>query len=314
MKPYPFALRFVMLVFAGWVSRRQQEAIEYLLEENRVLAEQLGGRRLRLTDRQRRRLAVRGKALGRKQLAEYAVMVTPDTVLRWHRRLVARTEGESAERRPGRPRTRDRVAPLVVRMAEENVSWGYTRLQGALRSLDHEVGRNTIKRILLEHGIEPAPERRKRTPWSTFLKAHLEALSAAGFSVGSAVAASIVLRFVTEVRAAEALLARSFVALWNRDPRGAPLFHVFGRGSGGTSLHLLPRGPDLPRLSHGVGHGPKLDDGGRTEAEFDDRHRDRVYRARDDLVPPNGEATQEVGVVHRRVPLVGASRDHLQAA
>ena len=239
MKPYPFALRFVMLV--------------------------------------------RGNALGRKQLAEYAVMVTPDTVLRWHRRLVARTEGESAERRPGRPRTRDRVAPLVVRMAEENVSRGYTRLQGALRSLGHEVGRNTIKRILLEHGVEPAPERRKRTPWATFLLAHLGAISAAGSSGGSAVAASIVLRFVTEVRVAEALLARSSVALWNRDPRGAPLFHVFGRGSGGTRVHLLPRGPDLPRLSHGGGQGPKLDDGGRTEAGSDDRHRDRVYRARDDL-------------------------------
>ena len=75
---------------AGWVNRGQQQVIEYLLEENRVLREQLGGRRLRLTDVQRRRLAVRARVLGRKALLGVACIVTPDTLLRWYRNLVAR--------------------------------------------------------------------------------------------------------------------------------------------------------------------------------------------------------------------------------
>lgn len=74
---------------AGWISRYQDAAIEYLREENRVLKQQLGGRRLRLTDAQRRRLAAKGKALGYRMLSEVATIVTPDTILRWHRRLIA---------------------------------------------------------------------------------------------------------------------------------------------------------------------------------------------------------------------------------
>ena len=77
------ALQFLLLTFSGWVNRRQQDVIAYLQEENRILREQLGGRRLRLTDAQRRRLAAKGKALGRKALREVAGIVTPDTILRW---------------------------------------------------------------------------------------------------------------------------------------------------------------------------------------------------------------------------------------
>jgi hypothetical protein len=86
----PFALQFLVVIAAGLVSRRQQLALEYLLEENRVLREQLRSRRLRLTDAQRRRLAMRGKALGRKALDELPRLVTPATILRWSRTLVAR--------------------------------------------------------------------------------------------------------------------------------------------------------------------------------------------------------------------------------
>ena len=85
MSQLPFALQLLVLIVSGWVNRRQQLAIEYLLEENRVLREQLGNRRLRLTDAQRRRLAVRGKALGRRALDELAGLVTPATILRWYR-------------------------------------------------------------------------------------------------------------------------------------------------------------------------------------------------------------------------------------
>src|SRR3954452_8809594 len=92
--------QFVVIVLAGWMNQRQQNVIEYLREENRVLREQLGERRLRLTDDQRRRLAVRAKGLGRKLLAELATIVTPETLLRWHQRLIAQKYDRSGHRRP----------------------------------------------------------------------------------------------------------------------------------------------------------------------------------------------------------------------
>ena len=82
--------QLLLVALAGWVNRHQLEVVEYLREENRVLKEQLVGRRLRLTDAQRRRLASRGHALGRSALAQVATLVTPDTILRWHRQLIAR--------------------------------------------------------------------------------------------------------------------------------------------------------------------------------------------------------------------------------
>ena len=84
------ALQFLLLTLTGWLNRQQQEVIDCLREENRVLRDQFGGRRLRLNDSQRRRLAAKGKALGRKLLGEIAGIVTPDTILRWYRRSVAR--------------------------------------------------------------------------------------------------------------------------------------------------------------------------------------------------------------------------------
>ena len=80
-------------------------AIDYLREENRILREQLGGRRLRFTDAQRRRLAAKAKGLGRKLLAEFATIVTPETLLAWHRQLIAHKYDGSGKRGPGRPRT-----------------------------------------------------------------------------------------------------------------------------------------------------------------------------------------------------------------
>ncbi|MCH7667472.1 MAG: hypothetical protein IH936_16285, partial [Acidobacteria bacterium] len=93
------ALQILATLIAGWLNEQQQRAIEYLREENCVLREQLGGSRVLLNDDQRRRLAVRGKALGRKLLGEVCTIVTPDTILRWHRRLIARKYDGSAKRR-----------------------------------------------------------------------------------------------------------------------------------------------------------------------------------------------------------------------
>ena len=167
------------MIFAGWVNRRQLNVIEYLQEENRILKERLGGRRLRFTDAERRRLARKAQALGRKVLNELETLVTPDTLLRWYRELVASKWNYSHRRSPGRPRLMRTIVERILQMALENPSWGYTRIRGALANLGHQVGRGTIANILSDNGIKPAPERGAHTRWSTFLKAHWECLTAA---------------------------------------------------------------------------------------------------------------------------------------
>jgi len=174
--------QFFILAVAGWINHHQQEIIDYLVEENRVLKGQLCGRRLRLTDSERRRLAVKGKALGRSVLETVATIVTPDTLLSWYRRLIARKWDWSARRKkPGRPRIQTEISDWILRIARENPRWGYTRIQGALAEISHKVSRGTIANLLRENGIEPAYERSKRTPWRTFLQAHWETLAAADF-------------------------------------------------------------------------------------------------------------------------------------
>jgi transposase InsO family protein len=171
-------VQLLMLVVAGWVNRQQQDVVDYLQEENRILRSQLKGKRLRLTDRDRRRLAVKAKASGSKALQRVASIATPDTILRWYRQLVAAKYDGSKKRGSGRPRTAADIAKLVVTMATSNPTWGYTRLRGALALLGINLGRSTIKRILAAHGIEPAPERGKRTSWRTFIRSHLGEIAA----------------------------------------------------------------------------------------------------------------------------------------
>ena len=112
---------------------------------------------------------------------EIATIVTPATLLAWHRKLIAQKYDGSARRRPGRPFTKKNLAVLVVRMAEENHDWGYRRIQGALANLGRECARSTIADILRRHGIEPAPERNRRTTWKQFLKQYWELMVAADF-------------------------------------------------------------------------------------------------------------------------------------
>jgi putative transposase len=104
--------RFVVITLAGWMNQKQQHAIEYLREENRVLREQPGTRRLRFTDDQRRRLAAKAKLVGRRLLDDIADIVTPDTLLAWHRKLVAEKYDGSAKRAPGRPRIISEIEKL----------------------------------------------------------------------------------------------------------------------------------------------------------------------------------------------------------
>ena len=114
-------------------------------------------------------------------LHELTTIVTPETLLAWHRKLIARKYDGSMRRGAGRPRTQDDVQQLVVRMATENRDWGYRRIQGALANLGHEVARSTIANLLREHGLEPAPERNRKTTWKEFLSRHRDVIVAADF-------------------------------------------------------------------------------------------------------------------------------------
>jgi len=154
---------------------------EYLVAENRILRAQIKGRP-RLNDGERRTLAEIGKKLGRRALAEVTSIVKPETILAWHRRLVARKfDGSKNREYPGRPSVDKDIEELVVRFARENRSWGYDRIVGALANLGHKVSDQTVGNILKRHGIPPAPERERTTTWKEFIRSHMDVLAATDF-------------------------------------------------------------------------------------------------------------------------------------
>jgi hypothetical protein len=181
MGSVPPLLSFLLIVAAGWIHRHQLIVIEFLQAANRLLKDRLRGKRIRFTDVERALLARKAKAVGRKALLELETIVSPDTLLRWHRRLIAEKWNFVNRRGPGRPGVMQKISALIVRMAQDNPGWGYTRIQGALGNLGHRVGRGTVANVLKRSGIEPSPLRGKRTTWSTFLKAHWQVFAASDF-------------------------------------------------------------------------------------------------------------------------------------
>jgi len=136
---------------------------EYLVTENRILRQQIKGR-VHLTDAERRSLAEIGKQLGKKALEEVAHLVKPDTILGWHRTLVAQKfDGSHQRKAPGRPMIDQELEALIVRMAKENRPWGYDRIVGALANLGLTVSAQTVGNVLKRHGLPPAPERKTTT-------------------------------------------------------------------------------------------------------------------------------------------------------
>ena len=125
-------------------------------------ASRWAGRRVRLSDGQRR-LAGRAKLLGRRIIGEVATIVTPETLLAWHRKLIEQKYDGTGRRQPGRPHTPEKREALVVRMAQKNRDWGYERIQGALSNLGYTIGRKTVAEILRRHGVEPGPKRSRKT-------------------------------------------------------------------------------------------------------------------------------------------------------
>jgi len=166
---------------AGWLNRHQQVVIEYLIEERQILIEQLGGKPKAFTNTQRIRLARKAKDLGRRTLIGISPIVTPDTLLRWYRKLVAEKWTFKSERNNGRPKIDLDVEQLVLRMLQENPQWGSDRVVGALKNLGIRLTDTSIDNIRKRNGLEPAPLRILKANWDTFLKAHWQGLLAADF-------------------------------------------------------------------------------------------------------------------------------------
>jgi transposase len=171
----------LLVYITGSVEEDLLLRIEYLVAENRILRDQVKGR-IQLRDTERRTLAEIGKKLSKQALEEVATIVKPDTILAWHRKLVAQKfDGSRYRKAPGRPQVDLELEELVLRMARENRSWGYDRIQGALKHLGYTISDQTVGTILKRHGLPPAPEREKTTTWKEFIRSHLDVLVATDF-------------------------------------------------------------------------------------------------------------------------------------
>jgi putative transposase len=163
------------------MSQHQQAVIEYLQEENRILLEQLGGKPKRFTDAHRIRLARKAKRVGRRRLGKLATLVTPDTLLRWFRVLVAKKWTCPRTNPVSRPSVDAELEKLIITLLQESPTWGSKRIVGALANLGFKVSDSTVDNIRQRNGLDPAPLRGKSTSWHQFLQAHWETLLAADF-------------------------------------------------------------------------------------------------------------------------------------
>jgi putative transposase len=171
----------LLVYLTGSVDQELLVRNEYLATENRILRQQIMGR-VRLSDNERKTLAELGKKLGRKALEEVATIVPPETLLAWHRKLMAkRFDGSQQRKTLGRPTIDAELEALVVRLAREDRSWGYDRIVGALRHLGYTISDQTVGNILKRHGMSPAPERQKTRTWHEFIRTHLDVLVATDF-------------------------------------------------------------------------------------------------------------------------------------
>jgi len=171
----------ILAYVTGTVDQELLARNEYLATENRILKDQLKGR-LMLSDAERATLGEIGHRLGRKVLAGGATVARPDTILAWYRKLVApKFDGSPARQGPGRPRLKREVEQLIIRMASENRDWGYDRIAGAMANLGYVISDQTVGNVLRRNGLPPAPERKRTTPWSVFIRTHLALLAGTDF-------------------------------------------------------------------------------------------------------------------------------------
>lgn len=216
--------------------------------------------------------------LGRTRLQEIGTLFTPDTILRWHRQLVAQKWDytERQEKRQGRPRIRQAIVDLAVKFACENPSWGCDRIQGALANVGYPISDTTVENILKAHGIEPAPKRKTTGTWETFLKAHWDVLASVDFTTVEVWAkgglTTFYLLFVMELKTRrvhfagctpnpteewmqqaareltnfeDGFLSGKRYLIMDRDPKFTQAFRGVLRGEGIKSFRLPPRSPNL---------------------------------------------------------------------
>jgi len=173
--------KHLLAYITGTVDQELLLRNEYLVTENRMLRNQITGR-VRLTDAERKTLAEIGHKLGKQALAEVATIVKPATILSWHRKLIAQKfDGSQQRQSPGRPKIDQELETLIVRIAQENSSWGYKRIVGALANPGLTVSAQTVGNVLKRHGIPPAPERKTTTTWKEFIRTHMDVLVATDF-------------------------------------------------------------------------------------------------------------------------------------
>jgi putative transposase len=171
----------LLAYISGSVDEELRLRNEYLAADNRILRNQIQGP-VQLTDAERRTLAEIGKQLGKQALEEIATIVKPDTILAWHRQLVAQKfDGSEQRKSVGRPRVDQEIEDKVVEMAQANRSWGYDRIAGALAELGYEISDQTVGNILKRRGLPTAPERKQTTTWRDFIRTHMDMLWATDF-------------------------------------------------------------------------------------------------------------------------------------
>jgi transposase InsO family protein len=199
----PLPIQFLIATIAAAINERMARQLEYAKEEVLALKEALaavtGTERIRFTTEQRRRLALKGKALTPREREACCQVLRPETILAWFRRLAATKYDSSKVRGPGRPGKGRDVRTLVIRLARENPRWGYTKIRDALRGLGIEIGRTAVADILGEAGIEPAPERGRRRTWKAFMRSHIETLYACDFFAVETLGAFGSVRFLVYV-------------------------------------------------------------------------------------------------------------------
>ena len=176
----------LLMMLAGWLNRQQQEAMNYIMEENKILKHELlkatGKKRIILNNAQRRRLGILAKRVGRKMLFDISGIFSPDTLLKWFRQLAgSKYDGSKNHSKFGRPRITDYLKQLIIDMALDNKHLGCRQLHGYMKYLGYKVSAPTIRRVLRAHGIEPAPDRPIKTTWNEFIKEQWGSLVAVDF-------------------------------------------------------------------------------------------------------------------------------------
>ena len=166
------------------IDKELYRAIDYLRAQLEVLLEeqQKQNKRISLSDKQRIRIAAKAKLLSRKMLEEYTVLFTPDTILRWYRKLIAeKYDGSKSRKKTGRPTISTQVVKLVLKFKKENHSWGYQKIADQINYLGLQISETSVKNILIRNGLDPEPDLSVRSTWHKFLKSHWDVMAACDF-------------------------------------------------------------------------------------------------------------------------------------